>query len=60
MKQNNTSVMEQFSIEKYLANPERKVVTRNRKNVRIICTNCRGSFPVIGLKESETICSGIQ
>ncbi len=52
--------MEQFSIEKYLANPERKVVTRNRKNVRIICTNCRGSFPVIGLKESETICSGIQ
>ena len=31
--------MEQFSLEKYLANPARKVVTRDGKNVRILCTD---------------------
>lgn len=31
--------MEQFSLEKYLANPERKIVTRDRREVRIVCTN---------------------
>ena len=33
--------MEQFSLEKYLANPSRKVVTRDGRNVRIICTDRR-------------------
>lgn len=31
--------MEQFSLEEYLENPERKVVTRDGRNVRIICSN---------------------
>ena len=31
--------MEQFSLEKYLANPSRKVVTRDGCPVRILCTN---------------------
>lgn len=31
--------MEQFSLEKYLANPSRKVVTRDGRDVRIICTD---------------------
>lgn len=31
--------MEQFSLEKYLKNPNRKVVTREGRSVRIICTN---------------------
>ena len=33
--------MEQFSLEKYLANPSRKVVTRNGINARIVCTDRR-------------------
>ena len=33
--------MEQFSLEKYLANPSRKVVTRDGINVRIVCTDRR-------------------
>ena len=42
--------MEKFSLEKYLENPNRKVVTRDGRNVRIICTNriiC--NFPVVAL-----------
>ena len=46
--------MEQFSLEEYLENPNRKVVTRNGKNVRIICTDriCTyqdEDYPVVGL-----------
>lgn len=31
--------MEEFSLEKYLKNPNRKIVTRDGKSVRIICTD---------------------
>ena len=31
--------MEQFSLGEYLKNPDRKVVTRDGRNVRIICTD---------------------
>ena len=46
--------MEQFSLEKYLANPSRKVVTRSGHSVRIICTDRKAfqaepSRKVIGL-----------
>lgn len=42
--------MEQFSLEKYLANPSRKVVTRDGKNVRILCTDRKLDFKeVVGL-----------
>ena len=34
--------MEQFSLEKYLENPNRKVVTRDGRSVRIVCTYRRG------------------
>ena len=45
--------MEQFSLEKYLANPSRKVVTRGGQNVRIICTDRRDlNFPIIALIEN--------
>ena len=42
--------MEQFSLEKYLANPSRKVVTRDGRNVRIVCTdmNCE-NYPIVAL-----------
>ena len=44
--------MEQFSLEKYLANPSRKVVTRDGRNARIICTDAMGDYPLIALVEA--------
>lgn len=46
--------MKQFSLEKYLANPERNIVTREGKKVRIICTDRLGSItkPVVALVTS--------
>ena len=42
--------MEQFSLEKYLANPSRKVVTRDGINVRIVCTDRNSyNFPIVAL-----------
>ena len=42
--------MEQFSLEKYLENPNRKVVTRAGRNVRIICTDRNSDdHPIIAL-----------
>lgn len=31
--------MEQFSLEKYLKNPDRKIVTRDGRSARIVCTD---------------------
>ena len=46
--------MEQFSLEKYLKNPNRKVVTRVGRSVRIICTNrLDENYPVIALVNNE-------
>ena len=44
--------MEQFSLEKYLANPSRKVVTRDGREARIICTDAMGDYPIVALIES--------
>ena len=46
--------MEQFSLEKYLANPSRKVVTRGGNSVRILCTDAKLAFcPIIALIERD-------
>ena len=47
--------MKQFSIEEFKKNPERKVVTRDGRPVRIICTDAKGSYPVIGLVLSKDV-----
>ena len=44
--------MEQFSLEKYLANPSRKVVTRDGRKVRVLCTDRKGDNPIIALVEN--------
>ena len=48
--------MKQFSLEEYLKNPTRKVVTRDGRNAKIHCTNFVGLFPIIaeieGMKHS--------
>ena len=46
--------MEQFSLDKYLENPSRKVVTRTGRNVRIICTDKKGfDYPIVALIENK-------
>lgn len=40
--------MKQFDLQEYLKNPERKVVTREGKSVRIICVNrLDNRYPVV-------------
>ena len=42
--------MEQFNLEKYLKNSNRKVVTRDGRSVRIVCTDrMDNDYPVIAL-----------
>ena len=42
--------MEQFSLEKYLANPSRKVVTKDGRSVRILCTDRKSyNVEIVGL-----------
>lgn len=41
--------MKPFSLEEYLKNPSRKVVTRSGKNARIICTDAKNVYLVVAL-----------
>ena len=42
--------MEKFNLEKYLANPSRKVVTRDGRNARIISTDMNSkNYPIVAL-----------
>lgn len=47
--------MKQFNLQEYLANPNRQVITREGKKVRIICTDAKSIYPVIGLVD-DGIC----
>lgn len=48
--------MKQFNLEEYLKNPSKKVVTRDGRNVRIICTDRESTyFPIIALVKKECI-----
>lgn len=54
--------MRKFNLEEYLANPDRKVVTRDGRPVRIICTDKLGATPVVALfphtdKKTELVLS---
>lgn len=45
--------MKQFSLEEYLKNPSRKVVTRDGRNVtRFLCTDLKNEFPIAAAVES--------
>ena len=45
--------MKQFSLKEHLANPSRKVITRDGRPARIICTNTKGKYPVVALVETD-------
>lgn len=41
--------MKRFNLKEYLANQQRKVVTRDGNPVRILCTDAKGDYPVVVL-----------
>ena len=46
--------MKPFNLEEYLKNPSKKVVTRDGKDARIICTDRRDlNFPIVALVKSR-------
>ena len=43
-------IMKQFSLKEYLKNPNRKVITRDGHDVRIVCTDCKNyEYPIVAL-----------
>lgn len=54
--------MEQFSLQEYLKNPSRKVVTGDGRKVKILCTNRKSLYPIVALvknhdSDNESVCS---
>ena len=46
--------MKPFNLEEYLKNPSKKLVTREGKEVRILCTDRKGDCPIVALiKKSD-------
>ena len=52
--------MKPFNLEEYLKNPSKKVVTKDGRNVRIVCTDVKSElYPVLALVDNwgEEICN---
>ena len=47
--------MKQFDLQEYLKHPSQKVVTRDGRNVRIICTNYDSLSPIIAEIEGDNV-----
>lgn len=45
--------MKEFNLQEYLKNPSRKIVTRDWRTVRIICTDFQSDKPIIGLVKDK-------
>ena len=45
--------MKQFSLDELKKNPSRKIVTRDWRTVRIICTDFQSDKPIIGLVKDK-------
>lgn len=41
--------MKKFNLEEYLKNPSKRVVTREWYPVRIVCTDMKGLYPIVGI-----------
>ena len=42
--------MKPFNLDEYLKNPNRKVITRDGHDVRIVCTDCKNyEYPIVAL-----------
>lgn len=44
--------MKPFNLQEYLDNPSRKVVTRDGRQVRILCTNAKNIYPIVALVDN--------
>ena len=45
--------MKAFNLEEYLANPSKKIVTKDGKKVkRVLCTDAMGPYPIVVLIEN--------
>ena len=53
--------MKEFNLDEFKKNPSQKVVTRDGREVRIICTDANNDFPIIALfccsDNKEDICT---
>ena len=52
--------MKEFNLNEYLKDPSKKVVTRDGRDVRIVCTDLKQDFPIVALiydeeKQTENI-----
>ena len=45
--------MKAFNLEEYLKDPSREIVTRDGRNVRIVCTDANSSYPIIALVKEQ-------
>ena len=45
--------MKEFDLDEYLKDPSQKVVTRDGRAVRIICTDAKNDFPVVALVTTD-------
>ena len=46
--------MKQFNLEEYKKNPNRRVITRDGKSVRIVCTDVMGAiYPVLAVYKKD-------
>ena len=41
--------MKPFNLQEFLANPSRKIVTRDGRSVRIICTDAKQDYSIVAL-----------
>ena len=41
--------MKEFNLTEYLKNPSQKVITRDGRDVRIVCTDMKSEYPLIAL-----------
>ena len=55
MKSQTENIMKQFNLDEYLANPSKKVVTREGRDVRIICTDrvSKKGYPLVALVRDD-------
>ena len=45
--------MKEFNLTEYLKNPNQKVVTRDGRSVRIVCSDLKQDFPIVALIYDE-------
>ena len=48
-------IMKQFNLEEYLANPNKKIITRSGNEARIVCTDKLGKYPIVALIKGGSI-----